>query len=293
MKPLISIIIPVYNEEKVIADCLNSLAKQTYETIEIIVVDDGSTDNTIDIIKNCQLSIVNCQLLHQHHQGPGPARNLGAKSAKGEILVFVDADMAFHKDFVKNLVGPIIKGRTIGTFSKNEMVKNYDNIWSICWNINRNLPPDRMIPENYPQEAPVFRSILKRKFDEVGGFDSTGEYTDDWSLSRKLNIRSKAVERAIYYHNNPSSLKEVWQQARWIGKSEFISGTFLRRIRSLIQFFAPISLAVGFYKSFVNYRLLARRSAIEVGSFVIFKLIYDQAIFVSITKSFLGESKSK
>lgn len=300
---LVSVIIPVYNEEEVIIDCLNSLKDQTYKPLEIIVVDDGSTDKTLNIIENLKLKnvdkstfssqIENLTLLCQKHLGPGSARNLGAKYAKGYILVFVDADMTFDKNFIKDLVSPILRGETIGTFSKNEMVANYDNIWSICWNINRSLPPDRMLPTNYPDTAPVFRAILKKEFDKVGGFDTTGEYTDDWSLSRKLGVQSTAAGGAIYYHSNPSSLVEIWHQARWIGKNEFISGNFVRKLRSLIWYSLPVSLVIGFFKSIVKSQVLAQRSLGAVGSFVIFKLLYDLAIWISVTKSFFGEKKAK
>src|SRR4030043_470501 len=156
MKNLVAVVIPVYNEEKVIRNCLQSLQKQNYTPVEIIVVDDGSTDKTLKIIGNWKLEIGNLILLKQNHLGPGPARNLGASKAKGEILVFVDADMTFDKDFIRDLVKPILEGKTIGTFSKNEMVSNKDNPWSICWNINRNVPNDQMLPVSYPNEAPVF-----------------------------------------------------------------------------------------------------------------------------------------
>src|SRR3989344_202368 len=108
MHTLVSIIIPTYNEEKTIANCLKSIKNQTYKPVEVIVVDDGSTDKTVEIIKKCQMSNVKCQILRQHHLGPGPARNLGAKYAEGEILVFVDADMTFDKKFVKDLIQPIL-----------------------------------------------------------------------------------------------------------------------------------------------------------------------------------------
>ena len=283
MAKKVSVIIPAYNEEEVIGNCLKSLLKQTFKPLEIIVVDDGSTDNTISIVKNCQLSTVNCQLFRQKHLGPGPARNLGASNAKGEILIFVDADMTFDKGFIKDLVKPIINGETIGTFSKNELVLNKENIWSICWNINRNVPFDMMLPNNYPNKAPVFRAILKKEFDKVGGFDATGEYTDDWSLSRKLRVMSTLAPGAIYYHFNPSNLREVYKQARWIGKNEFISGNLARIIRSLIFYSMPMSLIIGIYKSVSNLKI----------EFIIFKIIYDLGIFISTFKSFFNENKAK
>ena len=283
MAKKVSVIIPAYNEEEVIGNCLKSLLKQTFKPLEIIVVDDGSTDNTISIVKNCQLSTVNCQLFRQKHLGPGPARNLGASNAKAEILIFVDADMTFDKNFIKDLTAPIQKGETIGTFSKKELVANKDNIWSICWNINRNVPFDMMLPNNYPNKAPVFRAILKKEFDKVGGFDATGEYTDDWSLSRKLRVMSTLAPGAIYYHFNPSNLREVYKQARWIGKNEFISGNLARKIRSLIFYSMPVSLIIGIYKSVSNLKI----------EFIIFKIVYDLGIFISTFKSFFNENKAK
>jgi len=275
---LISIIIPVYNEEEVIGDCLKSLLRQSYKPLEIIIVDDGSTDGTIKKILK-----FNVKVLKQLHKGPGSARNLGSKKAKGEILVFVDADMTFDKNFIRDLVSPILAGKTIGTFSRNEMVKNSENIWSICWNINRNVPPERMLPVNYPDKAPVFRAILKKEFDKVGGFDVTGEYTDDWSLSRKLNTKSTVASGAVYYHMNPSSILEVWKQTRWIGKNEFISGTLLRRLKSVALYSIPFSIVIAFSKSLQKLNL----------HFFIFKLIYDFAVFNSVLRSFLKEAKYK
>ena len=161
----ISVIIPVYNEEKVIGSCLESLAKQTYKDLEIIVIDDGSTDKSVAIIENSKLKIANLLLLKQKHVGPGAARNLGASKAKGDILVFVDADMEFEPDFVGKLIAPIVAGKSIGTFSKDEYLLNKNNVWARCWNLERFGQVDWMVPRNYPNTAPVFRAILKSKFD--------------------------------------------------------------------------------------------------------------------------------
>src|SRR3990167_9299484 len=155
----VSIIVPTYNEQKCISACIRSLFNQTYNFFEIIVVDDGSKDDTVKIIKKFRV-----KLFKQDHKGPGSARNLGAKYASGKILVFVDADMTFDKNFIKDLTKPISEGKSIGTFSKNEMNKNLKNIWSRCWQINKGLTLDRLIPPDYPNTAPVFRAILKREF---------------------------------------------------------------------------------------------------------------------------------
>jgi len=106
MNPLISIIIPAYNEEDLIAECLESIKSQSYKNLEVIVVDDGSRDRTLEIAKGLKV-----KTMSQYHKGPGSARNLAASHAKGKILVFVDADMTFDKNFIRDLVAPILHNR--------------------------------------------------------------------------------------------------------------------------------------------------------------------------------------
>lgn len=93
MKYDISVIIPVYNREKLIKNALNSVLKQTIaDKIEIICVDDGSTDNTVEVIKNYQKKHENIFLYQQENSGPGVARNLGIDKANGEYIIFLDSD---------------------------------------------------------------------------------------------------------------------------------------------------------------------------------------------------------
>lgn len=93
--PLVSIVIPAYNSEKFIAETLESVFAQTYQIFEIIVVDDGSTDKTVEIIQSYGNKI---RLYQQANKGPGAARNLGVSMAKGELLAFVDSDDIWVKD---------------------------------------------------------------------------------------------------------------------------------------------------------------------------------------------------
>lgn len=91
-KPLISIIVPVYNVEDYIEECLESLVKQTYKNLEIILIDDGSTDNSGEICDDYVLKDTRIKCFHQINQGVGAARNKGLEVAEGELIGFVDPD---------------------------------------------------------------------------------------------------------------------------------------------------------------------------------------------------------
>lgn len=281
----VSIIIPVYNEEKTIGSCSESLSKQTVKC-EIIVIDDGSTDNSRSVVSS-QKSVA---LLQQNHQGPGAARNLGASKATGEILVFVDADMEFEPDFIEKLVAPILasqelllRDQILGTFSKEEYLLNSDNVLARCWNLNLGRRADKMLPDNYPDTQAVFRAILKKEFDKVGGFDTRVGYTDDWSLSRKLGIMATVAPGAKYYHRNPETFSEIWRQARWFGKNEFLTGNLVRKFYNFLRYFPPLAVVKGIW-GVIRF---------NEPKFLPFKIVFDTAVFVSICQSFVSQEKYK
>ena len=98
--PLVSIVIPVYNAEKYLDQALFSLKYQTFPRFEVLCVDDGSTDQSIDIINRYVQSDPRFKLLKQTHQFAGVARNLGMQHAKGEYLLFLDADDYFSPNLL-------------------------------------------------------------------------------------------------------------------------------------------------------------------------------------------------
>lgn len=266
----VTIIIPTYNEQGVIGDCLASLNKQTFKNFEVIIVDDGSTDGTLEVSRDLKLKY-KLLTLHQNHKGAGSARNMGVKKADGNILVFVDADMTFDKNFVKKLVDPIIKGKSRGTFSKEEFVSNWDNVWARCWNINEGWQKMRRHPKKYPSKQKVFRAILKSEFESVKGFDSKYGYADDWSLSDKLGYLATSASGAKFYHKNPDNLKEIYNHATWVSKRPYKLGK-LGSVIALIRSSLPISLVVGLIKSVLSLQ----------PAFLIFKVVYDFGAFIGI-----------
>lgn len=210
--PLLSVIIPTYNEERYISGCLRTLREQTYPSVEIIVVDDGSTDKTKDMVKRFQV-----KLIEQNHLGPGLARNRGAAESNGDILIFIDADMEFHPEYLAKLVAPILEDNAIGTFHAEEYVLNYENSWARYWNLACGIRDRFRIPPDFFEKPTVFRAILKNKFKEVGGYDDIG-VQDDSTLSKKLGVLSIAAPGAICYHRNSETLSEVFRDARWYAR---------------------------------------------------------------------------
>lgn len=90
MPPKISVIIPLYNKEKIVERSVNSVLNQSFQDFELIIVDDGSTDNSFDIVNKIKDNRI--RLIRQENGGPAKARNTGAKRACGEWIVFLDAD---------------------------------------------------------------------------------------------------------------------------------------------------------------------------------------------------------
>lgn len=260
-KELISVVIPTYNEERYLKKCLSSLEQQTYPNTEIIIIDDGSTDKTRLIAAKHKAKI---RLIS--HGGPGNARNIGAKIAKGTILVFIDGDMYAEKHYIENIIKPILINRCDGVYSTAEYIGNAGNIWSQCWNISHNIPLlVRMDAKNL--EAPVFRAISRKKFLEKKGFNPTLGYYDDSSLSSS-GLKSISVSNAICYHQNPSTLSEVFFSARWIGRSQKMQMS----IKNIIRYSIFNSIRISIKKIFSGAPIY----------FIFFKIVFDFGIILGI-----------
>ena len=107
MNSLVSIIVPVYNCEKYIGTCIESIVTQSYKNIEVIIIDDGSIDNTYKIIKEYINNDKRIKYFTQENSGPSVARNRGIEKANGEYLIFIDSDDFIEKIYVEKLVNEI------------------------------------------------------------------------------------------------------------------------------------------------------------------------------------------
>lgn len=101
--PLVSIIVPTYNNEKYLANCIDSLLAQTFQDFEVIVVDDGSTDQTIKLLKAFKTN-PRIRVHSQPNSGISAARNQGLKLSRGKFISFVDSDDCVTPDFLEKLI---------------------------------------------------------------------------------------------------------------------------------------------------------------------------------------------
>lgn len=130
-KPLVSIIIPCYNVENYVEECINSLLKQDYENWECIAINDGSKDATLDVLKRIEANNNKIKVLTKQNSGPSDTRNMGIELAKGEFIYFLDSDDAITPDAIGTLVSSfenndIIVGKTkASTFSETPITKDH------------------------------------------------------------------------------------------------------------------------------------------------------------------------
>ena len=101
---MISIIVPVYNSEKYIDRCLDSILNQTYKDLEIVLVNDGSNDQSLKILENYALRDTRIKVVNQENKGVAAARNTGLDNATGDYILYVDSDDWIENNMVERMV---------------------------------------------------------------------------------------------------------------------------------------------------------------------------------------------
>ncbi len=139
-KPLVSITVPVYNGDKTIARCINSLLSQSYKNLEIIVINDGSTDHTLEILNSyCDNRL---KVYSQDNKGIAKTRNKLLSLCNGEFIAFCDADDFYHPDFVKEMLALMENDDIIMTscrISRNKKARKNCKGKNFCFRIEDSI----------------------------------------------------------------------------------------------------------------------------------------------------------
>lgn len=143
--PSVSVIIPIYNTEPFLRQCLDSIIQQTLQNIEIICVDDGSTDNSVIVLNEYAQQDFRVLVISQNNAGPGAARNTGLSLAKGDYVIFLDSDDWYEKDFLHDMVSHAQQHNADITICR---AVEFDT------NTNKNLPSEWQLKTQYlPSET--------------------------------------------------------------------------------------------------------------------------------------------
>ena len=130
LRGCVSVIIPVYNVEKYLKDCINSILNQTYSNWEMILVDDGSVDNSGDICDKFSKNDSRIHVIHQTNKGVSFARNKGIEKANGEYLIFIDSDDWIENNMFEEMITAINNTKADACYCDryykdvNKMIKN-------------------------------------------------------------------------------------------------------------------------------------------------------------------------
>lgn len=209
MKNNVTVIIPVYNGEKTIKDCLNSVIKAPPKPKEIIVIDNNSNDRTREIVKTFK----NVKLLTEKKRGPAAARNRGLKEVKSKIVIFVDADVIVKKNTFIELLKYLDDDSIAGVGGIPESYEKH-NLISLSQDIRLfdNSIFDKKIREvnHIPTMIVAYKTKILKK---IGYFNEhyfpSGEDVDLNYRIRKANYKLLLNPSSRVYHNHPLSIKSL------------------------------------------------------------------------------------
>lgn len=180
--PLVSVIIPVYNGEDCIGACLESVLSSDFRDFEIVVVDDGSTDRTTEIVRR-----YSCVLLQQENAGPGAARNLGVMESSGEYLFFLDADVVVPWDAIGRLVKRFRNSPEVGAFFGSYGIETGpDNFVSVYKNLLHHYT-HQTANARAATFCGGFGAMRREVFDASGGFLPQQRFLEDVELGYRMH----------------------------------------------------------------------------------------------------------
>lgn len=217
----VSVIIPAYNAEKYIHQCVSSVLEQSYQDFEVIVVNDGSTDSTRSIVEALALQDLRIKLINKKNSGRAKARNTGITLASGEWLAFLDADDYWKADKLEKQLEVACKEKTGVVYSLRVWVDQYGN--EQVGDVLHTLPVgeifEQLIEGNYLCTSTVM--VKRAVVVAAGGFSEREEFRNcqDYDLWVRISILTtfSAVEEGLVFYRVHDSNAHKDYKHRYIG----------------------------------------------------------------------------
>jgi hypothetical protein len=187
--PRVSVVIPTYNRQKLVQEAIASVLRQTYADYEVIVVDDGSTDDT-GLVLN-QLYGPTIRYFYQDNQGESAARNLGIGRARGEYVAFLDSDDLWHPKKLEHQVDAFELSKDAGMISTQAYWINYEGLRLRLLPHGHDLPGstiswEDLVLDNVVAGGGSTAMVRRDKLERIGGFDSQIRFGEEWDLWLRL-----------------------------------------------------------------------------------------------------------
>ena len=205
--PLVSVVIPVYNYERYLGEAVESVLGQTYQNLEVIVIDDGSTDQSGEVARSfADRGVVYCE---QVHAGIGPARNKGVELARGEFLAFLDADDRWPLEKLERQLNAFENDPALEMVFGQALQLQNGPAWEAGVR-DKNLAVDGMVPGMVPGTMLIKRDA----FDRVGNFQGglkVGEFIDWYARAVELKVRSLVLPELLLWrriHDSNQGVRE-------------------------------------------------------------------------------------
>lgn len=220
--PLVSVVVPAYNEGVVLANCVRSVLGSDYGRLEVVIVDDGSTDDTAEVMAELARLDDRVITVHKPNGGKGSALNRGIRESRGEVLMFVDADGIFRPNTVREMLRALTDER-VGAVCGDDRPVNLDR------GLTQALALMSHAGCGLVRRAQSLLDVLhivsgnigafpRAVIEEIGGFDE-GTLGEDLELTWRVHragYRVRFEPRAIVHAESPSSPKALWRQrVRW------------------------------------------------------------------------------
>lgn len=220
---LVSVIIPVYNVRPYLTEAVESVLNQSYKKLEIILIDDGSTDGSGDICDEFSKKDNRILVLHQENKGLSCARNKGLDMMSGDAVAFLDSDDAYHPEFVQSMVYAIVHQsadlvvckytgiKCEGSLQKQDVEKGYPLIGAGVYCRKDIL---RALAENLVNQS-VWNKLYKRELWDDTRYPEGHVYEDRCTTFRILNVCKKisVLDDILYLHRiHPGSITDTYSQ---------------------------------------------------------------------------------
>ena len=213
MDPLVSIIVPVYNVKSYLNRCVDSLLGQSYQNMELLLVDDGSTDGSETLCDEYAAQDARVRVLHKKNGGLSDARNAGMKVATGDLITFVDSDDYISKDFIEILFEAMLENKSdIAIANMKRTSRRDDKNTVIDWKVSSYKNEDALIRMLYgtPFGTSACGKLFKRSL-FTGVEFPYGKFSEDLFTIYKTILKSENVtyvgfDGYFYYYRDEGSI---------------------------------------------------------------------------------------